>query len=109
MNQTANLFTSPINERIASGNGMRGLPRLSESQAVGNFREIFSEKASTAGPGTNVKYRHVSHKDFRSSQETNMCTSNNDTRRFFAKSKVVTNSIRPNQTINLEADDGKNN
>ena len=44
---------------------MRTIPRLSESQTVGGFREILSEKGSSVIiKGT---YRHVSQKDFRSS------------------------------------------
>ena len=41
---------------------MRSLPRLSASQAVHNFRDIYSEK--------DKNYRHVSHVDFTKSQET---------------------------------------
>ena len=43
---------------------MRTLPRLSASQAVGNFRDIYSEKNNGQG-----KYRHVSTIDFHKSQE----------------------------------------
>ena len=61
--------------RVASGSGMRTLPRLSASQAVNNFREIYSEKDGGAvnghhnGNGHQTKYRHVSHIDFHKSQE----------------------------------------
>ncbi len=40
---------------------MRSLPRLSASQAVNNFKDIYSEK--------NGKYRHISHADFNKSHE----------------------------------------
>ena len=91
---------------------MRTLPRLSESQAVGNFREILSEKGSTGGPSKVNHYRHVSHKDFRSSQETTMITStNHDTKRLFAKSRIITNSTtnKPQHAATLDPDETKNN
>ena len=64
--ESKNIFASPAQTtqnqtRVTSGNGMRSLPRLSASQAVNNFREIYSEKDG--------KYRHVSHADFHKSQE----------------------------------------
>ena len=51
---------------------MRTLPRLSASQAVNNFREIYSEKDYNGNMRQQVgttKYRHVSHIDFHKSQE----------------------------------------
>ena len=49
--------------RVGSGAGIRTLPRLSASQAVNNFRDIYSDKDN------NPKYRHVSQVDFHKSQE----------------------------------------
>ena len=46
-------------EGYLSGSGMRKLPRLSASEAVNNFRDIYSERAPAGH-----KYRHVSDKDF---------------------------------------------
>ena len=68
------MYGSPVNERI----GMRALPRLSESQAVGGFREILSDQGVSKG-----NYRHVSNKDFHTSQEHTMIHSstNADTKR----------------------------
>ena len=58
-NNTKNLFDTPAGNqmyhgRVASGSGVRTLPRLSASEAVHNFRDINSEKNGT------VQYRHVS-------------------------------------------------
>ena len=58
-NTTNALFDTPAGNhiypgRIASGSGVRTLPRLSASEAVHNFRDINSEKGGT------VQYRHVS-------------------------------------------------
>ena len=59
-----NIFMSPKDDEdneqdgCLSSSGMRKLPRFSASEAVGNFRDIYSERA----PGN--KYRHVSNKDF---------------------------------------------
>lgn len=46
------------------GNGLHILPRLSESEAVHNFKEIESDRVQGR-----TKYRHVSHADFNKSQD----------------------------------------
>eukprot|EP00353_Schmidingerella_taraikaensis_P019156 CAMPEP_0185612422 /NCGR_PEP_ID=MMETSP0436-20130131/21644_1 /TAXON_ID=626734 ORGANISM="Favella taraikaensis, Strain Fe Narragansett Bay" /NCGR_SAMPLE_ID=MMETSP0436 /ASSEMBLY_ACC=CAM_ASM_000390 /LENGTH=152 /DNA_ID=CAMNT_0028245805 /DNA_START=266 /DNA_END=724 /DNA_ORIENTATION=- len=68
---SSNTYASPIDERQQQadsrgtvGSGLRTLPRLSASQAVHNFRDIYSDRQRGQG-----KYRHVSHADFHKSHD----------------------------------------
>ena len=69
------IFTSPRNvpqnNNIPSDTVMHILPRLSASQALGNFRDIYSSERDGTKP-----YRHVSTADFHGKSFTT-CTNKN--------------------------------
>ena len=75
---------------------MRTLPRLSASQALNGFREIYENEAAMK----KGNYRHVSNKDFRSSQDTTITPAG-------GRSAINVNVLSAQTRINMNS--GRNN